>query len=118
VNKGKEATLAEIDEDFAADFIIHDALGMDIRCLKDFKQHVWSEFYDALPDAHFTVNDMVIEGDRAAVRCTITGTHKSALIGIPPTNKKVVFWETDIHRIANSKIVEAWQRFDTLGTMQ
>jgi predicted ester cyclase len=65
-----------------------------------------------------TVDDLIVEGDKAVVRYTITGTHKGAFMGVPPTNKKVTIWVIEIDRFAGGKIVEGWDRFDTLGIMQ
>jgi len=116
-NKGKAAALAVIDELYATDIVYHSSTGRDIRGIKDYKQHI-SEFYSAFPDLHFTIDDMVAEGDKVAVRLTGTGTNKGAFWGIPPTNKKVTVWEIQIDRVAGSKFVEGWSRYDTLGLMQ
>jgi len=116
LNKGKAAAMTAIDEDFASNVVIHTATGRDMS-LKDFKQYL-SSLYDAFPDIHFTIDDMVVEGDKIAVRHTRTGSHKGEFMGIPPTNKKVTFWTIEIVRIIGSKLIEAWSRFDTLGLMQ
>jgi len=116
-NKGKAAAMAVIDELYATDLVYHSSTGRDIRGIKDYKQHV-SDMYSAFPDFHFTIDDMVVEGDKVAVRLTATGTHKGEFRGIPPTNKKVTMWEIQIDRVAGGKFVEGWSRYDTLGLMQ
>jgi predicted ester cyclase len=116
-NKGKAATMAVIDELCATNIIYHGGDGEEIRGLKDFKQSM-GEFYSAFPDSHFTIDDMVAEGDKVVVRWTMTGTHKGEFGGISPTNKKVTIWGIYIDRIAGGKAVETWERFDTLGLMQ
>ena len=116
-NKGEAATLVAMDEFFAADFVIHSGDGEDIRGLKDFKQHV-SDFFRTVPDAHVTIDDIVVEGDKLACRWTLTGTHKSEPRGVPPANKKVTTWVITIYRFAGGKFVESWERYDTLGFMQ
>jgi predicted ester cyclase len=115
-NKGKAAALAFIDEHWAADVVMHSAVG-DMHGLKDGKQ-LLSGFYDAFPDIHFTLDDVIVEGDKAALRYTFTGTHKGAFMGVPPTNKKITVWALEIDRIVNGKLVEYWARLDTLGLMQ
>jgi len=117
LNKGKAATLALIDEACDTNVVFHSGTGRDIRGLKDFKQYC-SELFSAFPDIHFTIDDMVVEGDKVVVRYTNTGTHKGEFMGIPPTNKKVTNWLISIDRIAGGKFVESWLRFDTLGFMQ
>jgi len=115
-NKGKAAAMAAIDELCAADVVIHGA-SEDIRGLKDYKQST-SESYSAFPDVHYTIDDMVVEGDKVATRLTMTGTHKGEFMGIPPTNKKVTVWAITIYRIAGGKFVEGWEMSDTLVLMQ
>jgi len=116
-NKGKAAAMAIIDETCAANIVYHGASGEEIRGLKGFKQSM-NEFCSTFPDSHFTIEDMIVEGDKVAVRWTMTCTHQSEFAGIPPTNKKVTMWGIYIDRIAGGKFVEGWERFDTLGLMQ
>jgi steroid delta-isomerase-like uncharacterized protein len=116
-NKGKAAAMAVNDELVATDIILHTSDGRDIRGLKGAKQYV-SPFFDAFPDVHFTIDDIVVEGDKVALRWTWTGTHKSEFMGIPATNKKMTGWVIQIDRIVGGKIAEIWERMDTLGLMQ
>lgn len=117
LNKGKTAAMAVIDELYATDLVFHNSHGEDMHGLKDYKQYN-SEVFNAFPDAHFTLDDMVVEGDKVAMRWTMTGTHKGEARGIPPTNKKVTIWAITIDRIVGGKFVEEWERYDTLGNMQ
>jgi predicted ester cyclase len=116
INKGKAASIT-IDEIWAPNFVLHTGTGRDIRGLKDYKQW-WSENYNAFPDLHFTLDDMVVEGDKVVSRYTMTGTHKGEIMGIPPTNKKVTNWMIEIDHVAGGKLMEGWVRWDTLGLMQ
>lgn len=72
----------------------------------------------AFPDLHFTVEDMIAEGDRVVSRLTTRGTHKGAFMGIPPTGKQVTITGIDINRIVGGKSVEHWLEMDTMGMMQ
>lgn len=116
-NKGKAAAMAATDELYAADFVYHGVGGEEIRGLKSIKQSE-SEGFIAFPDYHFTIEDMVVEGDKVATRVTLTGTHTGEFMGVPPTNKKVTVWAMTISRISGGKIVESWEMMDTLGLMQ
>lgn len=116
-NKGKTAAMAVIDELCATNIVYHGGGGEEIRGLKDYKQST-SESYNASPDLHFTIDDMVAEGDKVAVRFTLTGTHKGEFMGRPPTNKKLTIWAINIYRVVGGKFVEGWERSDTLGSMQ
>ena len=116
-NKGKAAAMAVIDELCATNIVYHGGGGEEIRGLKDYKQST-SESYNASPDLHFTIDDMVFEEDKVAVRFTLTGTHKGEFMGRPPTNKKLTMWGIIIYRVVGGKFVEGWERSDTLGLMQ
>ena len=117
MNKGKATAMALIDKNCATSIVWHDPSGQDIRGLKDFKKYM-GEMYDAFPDIHWTIDDMVVEGEKAAIRYTVTATHKGAFMGVPPTNKKFKDWGIAIDRYVGKKCVESWSRSDTLGVMQ
>lgn len=117
MNKGKAAVIAALGEFFAPDFVFHSPMGTDLHGLKELEQF-FSRLYDAFPDIQYTLNDLVVEGDKAAVHWTWTGTHSGAFMNIPPTNKKMTFWELEIHRFIGGKQVECWARMDTLSMMQ
>jgi steroid delta-isomerase-like uncharacterized protein len=72
----------------------------------------------AFPDFHITVEDMVAEGDRVAVRVRTQGTHQGEFMGISATGKEVTQTGIEILRIAGGKAVERWGEFDNLGMMQ
>jgi steroid delta-isomerase-like uncharacterized protein len=112
-----KGNLTVVDELVPTDFVIHRATGEHIHGPEDFKQFV-SATRSAFPDVHFTIDDILVEGDKVAVRWTMTATHKGELRGIPPTGKKVTIWGISMYRIVGGKFVEIWERYDTLGLMQ
>ncbi|GAH49735.1 unnamed protein product, partial [marine sediment metagenome] len=69
-------------------------------------------------DIHCTVEDMVAEDDKVAVRWTWRGTHTGEYMGIAPTGKQVTMTGISILRIVGGKIVEEWDESDNLGFMQ
>jgi len=75
-------------------------------------------FAAAFPDGHYTVEDVVAEGDRVVARTTFNGTHKDEMQGIPATGKAVSVPSITIFRLDNGKIAEGWLINDNLGMMQ
>ena len=75
-------------------------------------------FLNAFPDCHFTVDDMIAEGDQVVTKKTFTGTHEAELAGIPPTGKRVTLQFVDIMRVRDGRIVEHWLSMDQLSFMQ
>lgn len=70
------------------------------------------------PDIRFTVEDLVAEADRVAVRWTWTGTHTGTFNGIPPTGKTVKNDGTVVYRLKDGRIVSSWLQVDRLGVLQ
>ena len=77
-----------------------------------------SHLIAAFPDIHYTLEDVIAEGDRVVVRFTVTATHQGVFAGIPATGKAVSMAGIIIHRIQDGKIIEDWVVRDTLGLLQ
>jgi steroid delta-isomerase-like uncharacterized protein len=116
-NKGKAAAMKIIDEGCAPNLVYHSGSGEDVHGLKAYKQF-FGEFFDAFPDQHITLDDIVAEGDKVVTRYLLAGTHKGKYMGIPATSKKVTISVIEIDRVARGKIIEEWVKYDTLGFMQ
>ncbi|MFL6381785.1 MAG: ester cyclase [Nitrososphaeraceae archaeon] len=72
---------------------------------------------NAFPDLHHEIEDIVTEGDKVAVRLTVTGTHKGEFRGIPPTGKKLYLDEMGFITITDGKITEGWISADSMRLM-
>jgi predicted ester cyclase len=75
-------------------------------------------FLAAFPDAKFTVDDMIAEGDQVVTKKTMTGTHSAPLGELPATGRSVSLQFVDIMRVRNGRIVEHWLSMDQLSFMQ
>jgi putative intracellular protease/amidase/predicted SnoaL-like aldol condensation-catalyzing enzyme len=62
----------------------------------------------AFPDLTSHEDALIIEGDLAVLRWTITGTHQGELFGVKPTQKKINVSGLDMIRIVDGKFVEHW----------
>ena len=72
----------------------------------------------ALPDLHYTIEDVIAEGDRIVQRATGSGTMKGEFLGMPATGKSATWSEMHIVRLKDGKIVEHWATVDQLGMLQ
>ncbi len=113
VNQGNLTAFFEL---FTPDFVLHNG-SMTIQGLEAFKP-LEAMLLTALPDIHYTVEDLVAEGDKVAVRLTVTGTHRGVSMGISPTGKHTTVTESAISRIVGGKIAEHWSETDMLGLLQ
>ena len=72
----------------------------------------------AFPDAKWTMEDLLADGDKVICRWTFTGTHKGQFLNVPPSGKKVTYPIIAIYRIADGKIAEDWHIFHSLDLWQ
>jgi steroid delta-isomerase-like uncharacterized protein len=98
----------------------------------DFEAHTWGAnangkvgLKDAiervskgLADARMTIEDMIAEGDRVAVRLTSEARQVGEFMGLPPSGKTYRIGEIHIFRIADGKLAEHWHQADFLGMMR
>jgi predicted ester cyclase len=73
---------------------------------------------DAFPDMRSSEDDLVVAGDRVAVRRTVRGTHRGGFMGIAPTGREASFGGVWLARMRDGKLVEQWVYFDALGLMR
>ncbi len=112
-----KGNLAVVDELVADDYVDHNPppnLPADKAGLKQ----VVTMFRSAFPDLTVTVQDIVAEGDKVAVRVVTRGTHQGELMGVAATSRTVTVDEQHFVRISNRKLVEHWGVEDNLWMMQ
>lgn len=76
------------------------------------------EFLTAFPDLQHTVEDILVEGDRAAVRFSARGTHGGKWREFGPTGRPIHYTGATIARLAAGKITEHHTWWDTLEVIQ
>ena len=77
-----EGNVDAMDELVTDSYVRHDPNSPEVRGPEEEKQLI-AMYRSAFPDLHFTIEDMIAEGDRVVVRYTIHGTHKGELLSIP-----------------------------------
>ena len=114
INKKNKAA---IDEFIAPNQVDHAAPPGMPGGLEGAKQTL-TMYLTAFPDLHFTVEDIIAEGDKVVTRLTARGTQQGEFMGIPPTGKRATVTAIDISRMVGGKSVEHWLEMDTLGLLQ
>jgi len=113
--KGDAAKFRAMYEKYIATGYTYHNAAMD-RSRDDFMKDL-TAFLTAFPDTHFSIDDMVAEGDKVVSRYTFEGTHKGTFMGVPATGKRVVFKGVLIETIAGGKLVEDWEFLDAVALM-
>jgi predicted ester cyclase len=111
-----------LDQVFTQDYVAHFPGKPPIVGLPAAKKAI-GIFLAAFPDAVYTIEDLIAEGDRVVARWTARGTHLGEFQGIPPehkippTLKPVVFGATDIYRMVDGKVAEEWNTIEQLDLL-
>ena len=114
MNEGK---IEVIDELCSPDLVDNDPFpgtSPDLAGLKDFVTQIRTAF----PDLQMTVDDMILEGDRLAIRSTMRGTQEGEFMGTPASRKKVEVSGYDFVRFEGDLAVEHWGVIDSAALME
>ncbi len=101
------------DDLLGSDFVYHRTGDEESLDREGYKQDVM-DYVNSFTDVQATVEDLVAEGDKVAVRYTWTGRHTGEFMGAPPTDKLIIFRLITILRIVDGKVVEEWEGSDML----
>ena len=107
---------ALIDELYSSECVIHTPDG-EIHGIEGGKQ-LYAAYTNSFPDVNFTIEDIIAEDDRVAVRYIFNGTHEGKLRGVPATGKHVAVSGSVFFRFADGKLIEQIGIWDSLSLMQ
>ena len=72
----------------------------------------------AFPDLQVTLNEVLVEGDRAALAWTWRGTHRGTLMNIPPTGRTVTVQGMSILTLEAGRIRRGLRIWDLAGLLR
>ena len=75
-------------------------------------------YFEAFPDLHVSLDELISEGDRVFLRSTLTGTHDGEYKGIPPTGRHVATECAEVFRIADGTFAGYWCLTNVAGLMR
>ncbi len=105
-----------VDEIFATDYVLH-AGGKDHKGL-EFVRRFAKLLRSAIPDLRVVEVALLIQaGNTIAWQRTLSGTHESEMMGIPPTGQKVEWRDMVVTRFDGEKIAEDWGVSELAGQL-
>jgi steroid delta-isomerase-like uncharacterized protein len=108
-----EGDLDVVDELVAHDLYDHAAVPEHQHGIEGFK-HIIAWVRAISSDNRYEIDDIIAEGDRVAVRMTVSGTHTGELRGISPTGRRFSVDYVHWFRLADEKVAELWAVRDDL----
>jgi steroid delta-isomerase-like uncharacterized protein len=70
-------------------------------------------YVKAFPDLHIDVAQILADGDFVVSRWAAKGTHRGELMGVAPTNRRVVTNGCSVIQVRSGKAVHEWLYWDT-----
>ena len=112
-----EGNLDVVDELMAPDVFDHAAVPRHQHGIAGFK-HVMEWGREFTSDVRYDIDDIIAEGDKVAVRMTVSGTHTGTVRSISPTGKSFSVDYVHWFRLADGKVAELWAVRDDLSRLQ
>jgi predicted ester cyclase len=72
---------------------------------------------EAIPDATFSIDAYIFQGNAAAWKWSITGTHAQPIMGMEPTGKKVTLSGLSAAVLKDGRLVQHWEFSDDQGLL-
>jgi len=107
-----------IDTLIAPDYVSHYPAGYELGGGPEDVRQIVTSVRRAFPDVHFTVDDLIAEGEKVVCRWTFQGVQEGDFMGIPASGRKATVMGIAVYRVVNHQIAEAWFTWDALGLMR
>ena len=89
----------------------------DERLVEGVRRGCFS-YFNAFPDLHASLEELIAEGDKVFLRTTITGTHDGDYKGLEPTGRHISTDCAEVFRIADGKVAGYWCLTNVAGLMR
>ncbi len=80
-------------------------------------ERIYRVWFTAFPDLMINTEDLLVDGDRAALLCRITGTHAGEFFGVAPTGRRIEVAGAFIYRLQDGLIVHERRVLDFTGLL-
>ena len=84
----------------------------------EFVEKQWEATFAAFPDLRFTVEDVIVEGDKVVIRWASHATFTGALGEVPGRGQAIDVHGISIFRMQDGKIAESWDLVDRLAMLR
>lgn len=79
---------------------------------------IFAMMFEAMPDLHNEIDEMIVSGNRVAMRSTLTGTQTGEMMGMPATGRSISVGSIDIVEVNDDrKVIEHRGVTDMMGIM-
>lgn len=80
-------------------------------------ERIYRVWFTAFPDLVFTTEMLLVDGNRVALLCRITGTHAGEFFGMSPTGRRIEVAGAFIYELEDGKIAHERRVLDFTGVL-
>lgn len=107
--------LDRLNNILAPNYVRHDPNPLMKDAGREEYREAFTRLLEAFPDAKWTPEEILADGDRVIGRWIFRGTHTGPFFNIPPSGKEVTYPILAIYRIEDGMIAEDWHIFHSIG---
>ena len=108
---------AALVADYADDAVVESPLAGGTTNGRDQIEQVFRTYFVAFPDMVMEPGDTIIDGDRAAVLATFSGTDHGGFMGMPATGRRVTIPVVFLYEFKDGQIVRDRRVYDFTGVL-
>lgn len=111
------------DPQRVAAYYTEDCYGLDVAVARpqigrEGVQRMFEAYYIAFPDLEITPDDIIVDGDRAAIFWTARATHDGPILNIPPSGRPVIARGVNRLVLEDGKVCETLTIWDVAGMLR
>jgi len=116
-NSWRHLDVETLITDYAPDAVVESPLaGGTTHGLEQIRQ-VFQTYFTAFPDLAMEEDDVLVDGQRAVVMATFTGTDRGGFMGMPASGRSVNIPVVFLYEFKDGKIVRDRRVYDFTGVL-
>lgn len=112
VHAGDDRDFSELEPLLASDVLTHSPGGVEIVGVEG-QITAWIAAHEGLDDLRHEIRGVLAQGETAAARIRVSGTHNGSFLGVAPTGAHISVDQALFVRVRAGRIAEMWEVVDT-----
>ena len=113
----RQLDAAALVADYAPDAVVESPLAGGTTHGLEQIQQVFQTYFVAFPDLEMEESEVLVDGERAVVMATFTGTDRGGFMGMPATGRRVTIPVVFLYEFKDGKIVRDRRIYDFTGVL-
>jgi steroid delta-isomerase-like uncharacterized protein len=116
-NAWRQLDIEALVADYADDAVVDSPLAGGITHGREQIIQVFRTYFAAFPNMQMQEDEVLVDGHRAAVMASFSGTDSGGFMGMPPTGRTITIPVVFLYEFKDGKIVRDRRVYDFTGTL-